>query len=157
MSSPIVNTTGLRLIASVEAIKGLAALAMLIGVLDLLHHDLRAIAMALIGRFGLDPEGHYSSILLHYAELIPQANKTQLIELGLAYVGLRWLEAYGLWFGLRWAEYLAASSGAIYIPFELRHVITHGDLASYLVLIINMIVVTYLCVRLIRTNVTTPE
>ena len=57
--------SALQAIAIFEATKGLAALAGLIGVLDLLHHDVRAVVLTLIGRFGLDPEAHYPSLLLH--------------------------------------------------------------------------------------------
>ena len=64
----------LHAIAAFEATKGAAALAGLIGVLDLLHRDVRAVVMALIGRFGLDPEAHYPSLLLHYADLLPDAD-----------------------------------------------------------------------------------
>jgi uncharacterized membrane protein (DUF2068 family) len=140
----------LHAIAVFEAIKGLAALAALIGVVDLMHQDIKALVMALIGRFGLDPEGHYSSLLVHYAELIPQANLTQIVQLALAYIFLRFLEAYGLWRDKVWGEYLGALSGAIYVPFELRHLIHKPDWISALTLIFNCVVVAYLVVVLIR-------
>jgi uncharacterized membrane protein (DUF2068 family) len=138
------SKSGLRLIAAFEALKGIAALALLIGVLDLMHQDMRAIAMALIGRFGLDPEGHYSSLLMHYAELIPQANRIQLVELGIAYALLRFAEAYGLWCDLVWGEYLAALSGVLYIPFEIEHLVRQPDLTSLAILVFNALVVAYL-------------
>jgi uncharacterized membrane protein (DUF2068 family) len=36
-----------------------------------------------------------------------------------AYASLRLIEAYGLWNDRAWAEWLAAISGGIYIPFEI--------------------------------------
>jgi hypothetical protein len=45
----------LHLIAIFEAIKGIAALAAIRGMLDLMHRDVRRLAIELIGRFGLTP------------------------------------------------------------------------------------------------------
>ncbi len=140
----------LHAIASLEAFKGVLALAALIGLLDLLHEDARALAMAWIGRFGLNPEGHYSSIVLHYAELLPNTDVTLLIQLGMAYALIRFVEAYGLWFDKVWGEYLGALSGAIYVPFELRHLIETPDWISAFVLLFNCLIVVYLARVLMR-------
>ncbi len=134
----------LHAIAIFEATKGLAALAGLIGVLDLMHQDVRAMAMALIGRFGLDPEAHYPSLLLHYAELLPDANVQMLVMLGVAYIALRFAEATGLWLGKRWGEYLGALSGGIYIPFELIHFVHETSLVNAAVVVLNVVIVGYL-------------
>ena len=136
--------SALHAIAAFEATKGVAALAALIGALDLLHQDVRALAMALIGRFGLDPEAHYPSLLLHYADLLPDADVQQLVLLGSAYIALRFIEAAGLWLGKTWAEYLGALSGGIYIPFELRHWIDTPSLINAAILLLNAVIVGYL-------------
>jgi uncharacterized membrane protein (DUF2068 family) len=149
------TVTGLRLIAAFEALKGLAALAVLIGVLDLMQQDVKAFAMALIGRFGLNPEGHYSSILLHYAELLPQANRTQIVELGLGYSAIRLIEAYGLWMSRTWGEYLGAISGALYIPFEIMHFVHQTDIASAVVVVFNICVVAYLTLGIYKKHSST--
>jgi uncharacterized membrane protein (DUF2068 family) len=144
MSQATTQRSALHAIAAFEATKGLAALAGLIGLLDLLHRDVRALAMALIGRFGLDPEAHYPSLLLHYADLLPDANVQMLVMLGVAYIALRWLEAAGLWFDKVWGEYLGALSGGIYIPFELVHLVHEVSLINAAVLVLNVITVAYL-------------
>jgi len=136
--------TALHAIAAFEAIKGIAALAGLIGVLDLLHHDVRAMAMALIGRFGLDPEAHYPSLLLHYANLLPDANVRLLIMVGTAYIALRFIEAAGLWLGKVWAEYLGALSGGIYIPFEVVHLLNEPSWVNAFIVALNAVIVGYL-------------
>ena len=136
--------SALRAIAIFEATKGFAALAGLIGVLDLLHRDVRAMAMALIGRFGLDPEAHYPSLLLHYADLLPETDVHLLFMLGAAYIALRWIEAAGLWLGKAWGEYLGALSGGIYIPFELLHLIHAPSLMNALIVLLNVAIVGYL-------------
>jgi len=134
----------LHAIACFEAIKGVAASAVLIGVLDLLHHDVRALAMALIGRFGLDPQAHYPSVLLHYAELLPHADVQMLVVLGLAYISLRFVEAAGLWLGKAWGEYLGALSGGIYIPFEVIHLMREPSALNLGVVLLNVLIVGYL-------------
>lgn len=138
------SRSALHAIAIFEATKGLAALAGLIGVLDLLHRDVRAMAMALIGRFGLDPEAHYPSLLLHYADLLPNANVRMLVLLGSAYIAIRFIEAAGLWLGKAWAEYLGALSGSIYIPFELIHWLEQTTLINAAIVVLNAVIVGYL-------------
>lgn len=135
---------GLHAIAIFEATKGVAALAGLIGVLDLLHHDARAMVMTLIGRFGLEPTDPYPSMLLHYADLLPETNIQMLVSLSSAYISLRFIEATGLWLHKAWGEYLGALSGGIYIPFELDHLIDEPSVLNVLVVLINVIIVAYL-------------
>jgi uncharacterized membrane protein (DUF2068 family) len=131
-------------IAIFEATKGLAALAGLVGVLDLLHRDVHSVVMALIGRFSLDPEAHYPSLLLHYADLLPNADVRMLVLLGSAYITLRFLEATGLWLGKAWGEYLGALSGGIYIPFELMHFMHEPSLVNAAIVALNALIVSYL-------------
>ena len=137
-------------IAAFEATKGLAALAGLVGVLDLLHHDVRHLAVELIGRFGLNPQGHYPSLLLHYADLLPDANVHALIGIACAYIAVRLLEAYGLWHDRAWAEWLAALSGGLYVPFEFEHLVRHVNFINGFVLAANVAVVSFLVWQLWR-------
>jgi uncharacterized membrane protein (DUF2068 family) len=138
----------LHAIAAFEAFKGFAALAALLGVLDLVHHDVRHLAIELMGRFDLDLDARYPSLLLHYADLLPGANMHSLVLLGGCYVALRLVEAYGLWFDATWGELLAALSGGLYIPFELRHWWHRPSAIAALVLAINLLLTGYLVFRL---------
>ena len=144
------NRRALHAIALFEALKGLAALAALIGVLDLLHHDVRHLAMELIGRFGLDPHARYPTLLLHYADLLPGANVQAVLLLGAGYIALRWAEAYGLWNDLAWGEWLGALSGALYLPFEISHLVQRTSLGGWAVLAGNLALVVYLVTVLLR-------
>ena len=144
MTQETSQRSGLRAIAIFEATKGFAALAGLIGVLDLLHRDVRAMAMTLIGRFGLDPEAHYPSLLLHYAELLPETDVHMLFMLGAAYIALRLIEATGLWLGKTWGEYLGALSGGVYVPFELLHLIHAPSFMNAFIVTLNVAIVGYL-------------
>lgn len=127
-----------------EAAKGAVVLAGLIGLMDLLHTDVQALALAIIGRFGLDPEAPYPSMLLHYAALLPNADIRMLVMLASAYISLRAIEATGLWFAQVWAEYLGALSGGIYIPFEVSHLVGEPNWLNAIIVLINLVIVGYL-------------
>lgn len=156
MNQDVRPASALRAIALFEAFKGLVALAALLGAVDLMHQDAVALAMSLIGRFGLDPQAHYPSMLLHYANLLPDADMRSLLLLASAYIGLRWAEALGLWLGQPWGEYLGALSGGIYVPFELQHFWHAPSLATAVVIAINLAIVAYLCHHLWQRRMTAP-
>ena len=147
---PVATRHALHAIAAFEAIKGLAALAAVVGVLDLMHHDVRHLAMELIGHFHLNPEAPYPSVLLHYASLLPGANLQSLFLLASGYIALRLLESYGLWNDYAWGEWLGALSGGIYIPFEFTHLLHHPSLGTAFVLAGNMSLVGFLTYQLWR-------
>ncbi len=144
MSAAQDSRRALRAIAIFAAVVGFTALASLIGVLDLLHHDAHALAMSLIERFGLDPESHYPSLLLHYADVLPNANVPLLVALVCAFIALRFVEATGLWLGKVWGEYLGALSGGIYIPFEVVHWLREPTWLSAFIVLLNVVIVGYL-------------
>ena len=133
--------SALHAIAIFEATKGLVALAGLVGVLDLLHRDVRAVVFSLIGRFGLDPKSHYPSLLLHYADLLPETDIQMLLALGGAYIAMRLIEATGLWLGKVWGEYLGALSGGIYIPFEIIHWADDPTWLNAFIVLLNVVIV----------------
>lgn len=57
---------------------------------------------------------------------------------------LRWVEASGIWFNKSWAQWLAVFSGFVYIPFEINELIHRFGWLMVLILLINIVVVTYL-------------
>ena len=147
---PVAKRRALRTIAAFEAFKGLAAFAAVLGVLDLMHRDVRHLAIDLIGRFGWSPDAHYPSILLHYADLLPGTNMRLLVFVASGYIALRLLEAYGLWNDRAWGEWLAALSGALYVPFEIGHLMHWPSLISAAVLAGNVFVVSFMVFLLWR-------
>lgn len=140
----------LRVIAGLEALKGLLALMASLGLLSLLHHDLHQIATALIGHIGLDPDSRYPTLLLHYVDVLEDANLRTLVMVAAAYVAVRWVEAWGLWRGHSWGEWLGALSGALYVPFELRHLWHKPSALGAAVLLLNLLVVAFLVWELWR-------
>jgi uncharacterized membrane protein (DUF2068 family) len=139
-----------RLIALFEAVKGLGALAASIGLLSLLHRDLRVLAEAVIGHFGLDPGSHYPHALLEYAQVLQDTSVRTLVLLAAVYVTVRLTEAYGLWKDRVWGEWLGALSGAIYIPFEVRHLIHRPTFISTMIVLANVLIIAFLGYQLWR-------
>lgn len=148
MSKPPSKKVALHVIALFETGKGLAAIAASLGLLSLAHHDVRAMAYALIGHFHLDPDAHYPRVLLDYAALLMDANLLQVVALAWAYASIRLIEGYGLWMDRAWAEWLAALSGIVYLPLELSHLVKHPTAINGVVLVGNISVVAFMALRL---------
>ena len=145
---PTARRRALRAIGVFEVIKGCVALAAGIGLLDLLHHDVHQVALALLWRFHLDPQTHYSILLVHYADLLSAINLRTLAPLALGYISLRLVEGYGLWKEKIWAEWLGALSGALYIPIEIGHLKHRTTLVNGAVLLANLLIVGVLAFQL---------
>ena len=135
----------LRTIAGFEALKGAVALVAGVGVLGLLHRDLHAIAVALIGHVGLAPGAHYPALLLGGIDRWAANGDWQWLTAAAAgYAVLRFAEAWGLWQDRAWGEWLGALSGGLYIPFELWHWAHRPTWVASAVVVLNAGVVTYL-------------
>jgi uncharacterized membrane protein (DUF2068 family) len=137
-------SAALRAIAGFEVLKGFVALAAGLGFLSLLHQDLHHIAASMIGHVGLDPGAHCPAIILMDIDQLLSANRRTLLLTVAAYVTVRFLEAHRLGHERRWVEWLGAFSGALYVPFELRHLIHSPSLATAAVVVVNIAVVGYL-------------
>ncbi len=138
----------MRSIAAFEAFKGVLALAASLGFLSLLHKDLHHIAASLIGHIGLDPGGHYPAIVLDNIDRLRDANIHWLLLAAFTYVLVRFFEAFGLWNERPWGEKLGALSGALYVPFELRHFVHNPTAVTAVVMVTNIVVVGFLVWRL---------
>jgi len=140
----------LRAIAAFEALKGLAALASALGLLGLLHHDLRRLALEMVGHFGLDPAQHFPSVFLHWVDLLNGTPVSTWVLLLGGYAALRLAEAYALWREHAWGALLGVLSGGLYIPFEMHHLLHQPSRTSAAVLAVNGLVVAFLAHRLVR-------
>ena len=119
------NRASVRLIALFEAGKGSLVLLVGFGLLEFVHRDLQHSAEAIVQHFHLNPASHYPKIFI---DSLTQFNSSYLWLLSaaaFAYASLRLTEAWGLWRQRRWAEWLGALSGAIYLPIEIYE-LAHG-------------------------------
>lgn len=131
----------IRLIAWIEAAKGLVVLLTATGLVSLLHHDLYAIASALLEHAHLNPASRYPQIFLDVASRLQDSHLVLLAIGAFAYSAVRFVEAYGLYFERTWAELLAAASGLVYVPFELFALVRKPTWHGALFLLINLAVV----------------
>ena len=134
----------LRAVAVMEAVKGLIVFGGGFGLLALLHHDVLHVAESLVTRLHVDPTRHYAGIFLDLAAHVTDARLWGLAALALLYSIIRLAEAYGLWMNLRWAAWLGAGSGAIYVPVECYELWEKPSATKAATLAFNVLVVAYL-------------
>ena len=138
------NQKGLRPIAIFEALKGLIALLVGLGIHEMSNDNIQQSAEYLVSHLHLNPASHYPSIFINSVGELGSSNLT-LIALGAAlYSIIRFVEAYGLWHSLRWTEWFALISGAIYLPFELYEFYKSPGILSATLLSVNAVIVAYI-------------
>jgi uncharacterized membrane protein (DUF2068 family) len=143
--------SGLRLVALFEAVKGAIVLGAGFGLLALLHRDVRQIAESLVTRLHLDPERHLAGLFLDAAARVTDTRLWMLAALAVLYSAVRVTEAYGLWFERRWAAWLGAASGGVYVPIEIYELLDKPSWIKAGTLALNVGVVLYLLWTLRRS------
>jgi uncharacterized membrane protein (DUF2068 family) len=138
------TTAGLRTIAVYEATKGAIVLLVGLGLLGLIHRDMQEAGEELVRHFHLSPSSHYPRVFLELTAKVTDGWLWALALGSLLYASLRCAEAYGLWRGRAWAEWLAAISGAIYVPFELVELFKKVTALRLASLTVNLLVVAYM-------------
>lgn len=142
--------SGVRLIALVEAAKGMLVLLAGFGLLELVHRNIQGLAEEIVQHFHLNPASHYPRIFIEASTHLNDTNLSLLAGAALLYSGLRLCEAYGLWQDQCWAKWLGAVSGVIYIPIELYELLHGVTWAKATLLWVNAICVAYLVQSLRR-------
>lgn len=140
-------------VAVTEACKGLLVLGGGFGLLALLHRDARHVAAALVTHLHLDPHTPHAGAFIDLAGGLTDSRLWALGGFALAYSAVHLVEAYGLWFQRRWAAWLGAASGAIYLPIEVYELAHRPGALKAATLVLNLGVVTYL-VRSLRRRAT---
>jgi uncharacterized membrane protein (DUF2068 family) len=139
-------------VALFEATKGVIVLLAGFGLLSLLHHDLRALALDLVGRLHLDPERHYARGFINAAANTTDSRLWFIASIGFVYAAFRFVEAYGLWFCRTWAEWLALISGGIYLPLEAYELFRRVTWMRATALVANLVVVALIALVLWRNK-----
>jgi uncharacterized membrane protein (DUF2068 family) len=135
---------GLRAVAIFEALKGTLALLAAGGLFYLIPHDFRHLVVELVGRLHLNPGKGYPNVFFRILEDTSNAQLWLIACLVVVYAAVRFAEAYGLWFSRAWAEWLAAVSGAIYVPVELYELSRGFSWIKLTALFINIAVVAFM-------------
>jgi uncharacterized membrane protein (DUF2068 family) len=144
--------SALRTVALLEAAKGALVLLVGFGLLSLVHHDLQRIGERLIAHAHLNPAARYPRIFIDMANQLTDARLLLIAAGAGVYCVARFIEAYGLWYARRWAEWFAALSGSIYVPFELFELHERVTWISLGALVVNSTVVVFMLYSLFHAD-----
>jgi len=134
----------LRAVASFEFAKGFFVALMGICALALVHKDVWLIAESLLAIFHVSTDRHSAQLFLDFADSVTDARLWAAARIAFAYAALRFTEAYGLWKGRTWAEWIAFVSGAVLLPLEIRELLRGLTLLRCAVFVGNLAVVFYM-------------
>ncbi len=138
------HVKGVRAVATLELIKGIAVLLAGLGVFTLRHKDIWGITESFLEFFHVNPYHHYVGIFINLVYRLSDMHMWKIAVAASVYVTLRFIEAYGLWRIRPWAEWLAIASGCIYVPFEIEDFFRHPNWIHFLVILINVGIVLYM-------------
>ena len=95
----------------------------------------------------MSSQAHSSHGLLHELDTLFTTSSAHLHLLAaalLAYSAIEGIEAVGLWYQLRWAEYLTFLVTASLLPFEIYEIANRTTVLKVLAFVVNLAVVLYL-------------
>ena len=99
-----------------------------------------------------NPAKHYPSIFIDAADRVTDLQLWMLAFSALLYSLIRFVEAYGLWKQMQWAEWFGLLSGAMYIPLEIFETSREFTWPRITVLLVNLGVVGYLGDALLKSR-----
>ncbi|WP_240483801.1 DUF2127 domain-containing protein [Methylobacillus sp. MM3] len=144
------STGPLLSVAVFEAAKGAVVLLAGLSVVALIHHGGQHVVERLVAHLHLNPAKDNPAIFLKLVHDLANVRLWMLAAGAGAYALVRFIEAYGLWHGKRWAKWFAALSGAMYLPFELREIVSSHSGLAVAALLINGLVVALMVHELRR-------
>lgn len=134
----------LQTVATLEFLKGVFVSLMGICALLLVHKDAWLYAESLLALFHISTDRRIALAFLDFADNITDARLWAAARLAFAYSALRFTEAYGLWRCRTWAEWVAAVSGTLLLPLEIRELFQRVTLLRCGLLIGNVAIVVYM-------------
>lgn len=135
---------GLLLIGIFKLSKAALSIALGVGALKLLHHDIASVVFHIAEVLRIDPENHILGLLLIRANLIDPRQLRHFSLLTFAYAGLCLVEGTGLMLEKRWAEYFTVTLTALALPWEVFEIYKEFTIPRVTLLIVNMAVLAYL-------------
>jgi uncharacterized membrane protein (DUF2068 family) len=141
----------LRAVAAIEFFKGIFVVLMGLCALALVHRDVWLYAESLLALLHISTDRRSAQLFLDFADNVTDARLWAAARIAFTYAALRFTEAYGLWKGRTWAEWVALVSGALLLPFEIRELMRGLTTWRCALLIVNLGVVVYM-LYIIRAN-----
>jgi uncharacterized membrane protein (DUF2068 family) len=134
---------GLKIIAAAKLAKGVALACLSLGVFDVIHQDLAALALRVVQAARISPENRYVALALEKLGLVDPATLMRLGILTALYASILLVEGFGLWIGAAWAEYVVVVSSGIFVPEELLSMVHHRTWTRAGILAINAVILVY--------------
>lgn len=141
----------LRAVAGFEFFKGIFVILMGICAIALVHKDTWLIAESLLALLHISTDRHLAQLFLDFADSITDARLWAAASIAFAYAALRFAEAYGLWKGRTWAEWVALISGTLLLPLEVRELF-RGVTAVRCSLLLGNLAVVFFMLYIILAN-----
>lgn len=138
------HNKSLLIIAIFKFVKGCLLLAVAIGLLRLLHHDVAKTLTRIANALRVDPNNRYLLDLLAKAQLVSDKNIGVASGLTFVYSGLFFVEGIGLYLEKVWAEFLTIIITSAFIPLEIFEIARHANIWKIATLLINIAIVGYL-------------
>ena len=128
MNRVLIDRLGLRGIALFEAAKGAVALLGALGLFELRHAT-------------FDPSHLIGRELVRFVAATDRIPLWLVVSAAIGYATVRWTESWGIWFARRWAFWLGAASGGIYLPIEVYEFSRHPTFIRGGLVLGNLVVV----------------
>jgi uncharacterized membrane protein (DUF2068 family) len=137
-------TGGVRAIAILEATKGLLVVVAGFALLATFHAGAQQVAEELVRHLHLNPAKTTPRVFIQLIDDVFNQQLWLLAALAGVYSAARFIEAYGLWRGRRWAEWFAVASGGLYVPFEIYELFRGVSGLKLATLFVNLVIVAYM-------------
>jgi uncharacterized membrane protein (DUF2068 family) len=134
----------LRAVAAFEFFKGIFVILMGVCALALVHKDVWLMAESLLAFFHISTDRRSAQLFLDFADSVTDTRLWAAARIAFAYAALRFTEAYGLWKGRTWAEWVAFVSGSLLLPLEVGQLLRGLTWLRGGLLVGNVAVVLYM-------------
>lgn len=141
---------GLRAVSIFEAGKGVLVFSLALFLSTFVSRDLPGIIAEFRTRWNVDPSSHIPALAKMLMHDLTGSRLHFLVMLADIYALMGFVEAYGLWFEKRWAEWFALVSGGVYLPVELYELAKGFSWLKTGVLAINLVIAGDMLILLIR-------
>jgi phosphoribosylanthranilate isomerase len=142
------RTLTIHLISLEKTIKAIILILVGFKLISLFDQDVHSWAADFVTRHGIDIGNRYVHVFFEGLVGVTNGQIVTWSVIAFFYSAVLLIEALGLWFQKRWAEYLTAIGTALLIPLELYEIYERVTWVRVGALAINIFIVWYLATRL---------